>query len=412
MRSLPKSLVSLTLLSSLLVGGCSTMSDWFADEEELEIRRLAPIEQQFEPDIIWDRELGDGVEQYYSRLRPVVGYDLLFAANRQGLVQAMQPDTGKVVWKQDFATYSDEGWLSGLSRLWSDGTSAKIAGGLSLAYEKLFFGSEDGQVFALDAKSGEQKWRVSVRGEVLSTPVTDSGMVLVHIGSGVLVALDAESGEEKWSFEAEVPPLSLRGISAPAAANGGAIVGTASGKLVVNIIESGQTAWEQPIAAPSGATELERIVDIDSQPLILGGTIFVISYDGTLAAVELRSGRVIWKREYQSYRRLSMAGNRLIVVDSKSNVYALDRRNGVELWSQSSLRNRVLTAATEMGDYLVVGDKWGWLHWLNAEDGRLVSRLDLGDDDEDDSIYAAPVVSDGVLYAQTREGTLAAIRTP
>lgn len=410
LRKVFRPLLALTFLGGLT--GCATVSGWFTDEEELEIRRLDPIQAQFEPTTLWSTDLGNGIDGYFSRLRPAVGYDLVFAASRQGRVAAFSPQTGEEVWRQNFATYNDEGYLRTISNLWSDGISAKIAGGLSLAYETLYFGTEDGDVIALDAKTGELKWRVQVRGEVLAAPAIDEGIVVVNTGAGTLFALDANTGEQRWTYESEVPALSLRGIAAPAAGNGGAIVGTASGKLAINILNTGQTVWEQTIAAPSGATELDRIADIDSKPLMLGGIVYVVSFDGTLAAVDLRSGRVVWKREYKSYRRLSLEGNRLFVVDINGNVYALDRRNGVELWSHSSLKGRQITAAEPVGDYIVVGDNYGFLHWLTQEEGSMVARLNVGGDDEDEGIYAAPVAEGQVIYTQTRAGELVAIETP
>lgn len=403
---------ALALLTCLSLAGCSTISDWFTDDEELEVRRLKPIESQFTANQLWTHDFGSGVNHYYSRLRPAVGYGLVFAANRQGKVAAFEPESGKVVWQQNFATSSNDGYLSGISNLWSDGISAKIAGGLTVAYESVYLGTENGDVMALNAKSGEVVWRTTIRGEILAAPAVDEGVVLINTGAGVMFALDAQSGEQLWSYESEVPALSLRGISAPTAVNGGAIVGTATGKLAVNILGTGQTAWEQIIAAPSGATELDRIVDIDSRPLVIGGVIYVISYDGTLASVELRSGRVIWKREYKSYRRVTTSGNKLFVVDNNSNTFALDRRNGIELWSQRSLKGRVLTAGEPIGDYVVFGDNYGYLHWINQEDGKIVSRMDLGGDDEDEAIYSSPVASGDMLYTQTREGQVFAIKMP
>lgn len=403
---------ALLVFITLSMAGCSTISGWFTDDEELEIRTLKPIEAAFEPEELWSEDVGNGVENYYSLLRPTMGYDLLFAASRQGEITAFEPLTGKEVWSRDFATYPNDGYLSFISNLWSDGVSAKISGGLTVAYESVFFGTEDGDVYAIDAKTGETKWRVKIKGEVIAAPAVDEGVLVVNTGSGVLFALDTVSGEELWTYESDVPALSLRGISPPSAANGGALVGTATGKLAVVLLRSGQVAWEQTISAPSGATELDRIVDIDSQPLVLGGTIFTVSFDGTLAAVEMRTGRVIWKREYKSYRSISVSGNRLFVVDTNSHVYSLDRRNGVEQWSQNALNRRVLTAVEPVGEYLVAGDKYGFLHWFNQSDGKIVARMDIGGDDEDEAIYTTPVAKDNVIYTMTREGELVAIETP
>jgi outer membrane protein assembly factor BamB len=406
-----QSFLLLLLTFSVLLTSCTTISNFFYDEEELETRRLKPIEVQFTPTETWSVNLGDGIDKFYSKLKPAVAYDMVFAANRQGEVSAYDQATGKKIWSKDFAIYDEEGLASGISKLWSNGLSAKIAGGMSVAYETVFFGTENGEVVALDANTGEQKWRVTVKGEVLAAPAIDAGIVLVNTGSGYIFALNADDGEQVWSSESDVPPLSLRGVSSPAAVNGGAIIGTATGKLIVNIIETGQTAWEQVISSATGVTELERIVDIDSEPLVSGGNVYVISYDGTLASVELRTGRVIWKREYKSFRRMSLSGSTLYLVDVNSNVYALDSRNGVELWSQGALKQRLLTGVTPIGNYLVAGDKYGYLHWFDQADGKVVARLEVGGDDEDEGIYHAPVVDADIIYTQTRDGELVAIKT-
>ena len=403
-----KKLSALVLASSLL-SGCSTISGWFADEEEQEIRQLKPIEAAFQPTISWQSSVGNGVDNYYSRLHPALAYDKLFVASRDGEIKALEPQTGKRLWQVQLEQDRESGWFDWFNAQYP---SAKVAGGLVSAYDKVFVGTEDGYVYALQQDSGEQVWRANVKGEVLSTPAVDSGYVVVLTGSGLLLALDAESGEQKWSHETEVPPLSLRGLSAPVMVSGGVLSGTATGKLMVNVVDNGLVAWEQAVAAPTGATELERLADIDVTPLVVGGTVYVVSYDGTLAALELRSGRVVWKREYASYLSLAYAGNSLFVVDTNSVVYALDRRNGIELWSQSGLRERGLTAAATVGDYLVVGDQWGFMHWFSQQDGQIVARLDLGGDDEDEGIYTSPVVDGKVIYTQTRSGDVYAIETP
>ncbi|WP_420936133.1 outer membrane protein assembly factor BamB [Alteromonas sp. A081] len=401
--------ISMALAVSITLSGCSTISDWFADEEELEIRRLKPIDAKFSPVVEWERDIGDGVNHYFSRLKPVYAYDKLYAADRHGNVVAMEPATGNVIWEKNFATFRSEGMLSSVSNLWSSGESARI-GGIFAADRHLFIGTENGYVAALDAESGDLVWDATVPGEVLAAPAADDGILVVNTGAGSLFGFNTRTGEQLWRHEGDTPPLTLRGISGPIASNGGVIVGASTGKLQVNLIDTGVLAWETVISTPSGATELERIVDIDATPVLYGGTIYTVSYNGTLAAVELRSGRVIWKREYASFRNLNIDGNQIFVVDNASNVYALDRRNGVELWSQGTLKQRSLTAVTPVGEYVVVGDKWGFLHWIVKESGEIVARVDVGGDDEDDSIYAAPIVVEDAIIAVTRNGVVASVK--
>ncbi|MDC8832703.1 outer membrane protein assembly factor BamB [Alteromonas sp. chi3] len=390
------------------LSGCTTVTDWFADDDEIKIRRIPAIVNQVTPKVIWNYSIGDGVDEYFSRLQPAYADNTIYAAERHGKVVALEPDSGDVKWQRNFAIFRNESFFDGIANIWRSGTSAKISA-MAAGYDKVFVGSENGKLLALDGQTGETVWEASVAGEILAPPAMDEGILVVNTGAGVLFGFDAQTGEQLWRSETDVPPLSLRGISAPAASNGGTLIGTPTGKLQVNILTTGIPAWETAITAPSGATELERIIDVDSSPVLYGSTVYIVSYDGTLAALELRSGRILWKREYGSYRDLAVTSERIYVVDTRSNVFALDRRNGIEIWSQGGLRQRHLTAPVVMGEHVVVGDRWGLLHWLNTEDGTLAARYDLGGDDEDEAIYAAPIKVDDMIVTITRDGDIAAL---
>ncbi len=398
------------ILIVISLSGCTTISNWFADDEEIEIRTLPELTNQFESEVVWSENVGDGVDDYFSRLMPAVGYNKIFAASREGVIVAFDPETGDEIWEQEVSRKSRESNLFNLYGLFPDTISAKVSGGLLVAYNAIYFGTEDGVVYSLNHEDGSINWQTKVPSEVIAQPAADSGIIVVNTVAGTLIGLDSQSGEIKWQNESDVPPLTLRGISSPAAAAGGAIVGLANGRVRVNILDSGLTAWEAVVAKPTGATDLERIVDIDTKPLVFGGTVFVISYGGTLSAIELRSGNVIWNREYASFRNVSIAGNRLFVTDTNSNIYAIDRRNGVELWSNGQLRKRNLTTATPIGEYIAIGDKFGFLHYFTQDEGKYVSRIDIGDDDEDEGIYVEPVLLENNLIVQRRDGEVSFIK--
>lgn len=398
----------LTACTSIAESAKDSWEDIFGTEEEAAIMALDPIDQLFDARVAWKIQVGEGIGEHFSRLAPAVAYDKVFAASREGVIKAVDKSSGKVIWEKSYETWSDDGMLAGVKKLWQDGISAKISGGLTAAYNKLFVGTEDGYLYALNVDNGEQVWRANIGGEILAAPVTDENMVLVTTSSGKLFALDADTGEQNWQYESDVPALSLRGASSAATSGGGAITGTAGGKVAVILMENGQVAWEQMVATPTGATELDRMVDIDAQPKVVGGFLYVISYNGTLAALELRSGRVIWKREYGSYRQLAVEGNSIFVVDTKSHIYALDRRTGVELWSHTALDYRNVTAPVPLGSYVVVSDKYGYVHWLRQQDGKVVARKEL----DDSGFFSPSVVEDRNVILQSRDGQLFSIETP
>ncbi|MEZ8783140.1 outer membrane protein assembly factor BamB [Vibrio splendidus] len=361
-----------------LLAGC-------AGEEDTVIMAPVPIvNSEFTPSQEWSTSVGDGVGHYFSKLTPELAYDKVFVASREGMVKALDPETGKELWKVDLEKE----------------VLARLSGGLTAAYGKVFVGSENGEVIAMDESSGEELWRVSVNGEVLASPATESNMVIVHTSRGMLIALDQESGEQKWTISTEVPSLTLRGDSSPVAVSGGVFWGTANGRLAAAIVDRGQLIWQQPVGTPKGATEIDRLVDVDASPIVLGGTLYTVGINGQLIAIDLRSGKPIWKRNYSSAIDLASDGSRLFVVTDKDHVVAVDARSGTELWSTPLLENRLLTAPAIINGYVVVGDTEGYLHWLDRSSGEFVAQQLV-----DDSGFAvAPIEMPEGYLVTTRNG--------
>jgi outer membrane protein assembly factor BamB len=375
---------------ALILSGCSSLSsvgtsvsNLFADEDELEIRALSPIESKVAVNVAWQTQVGTGTGEFFSGLQPAFADNKIFVADRQGKVVALDT-AGKELWSTRLG--GSAGWFS-------SGISAKLSGGLNVGAGKVFVGTEDGRLVGLNSETGAIEFDTNVVGEILARPMIDSGMVFVNTSAGRLFALDIATGEQVWMHESDVPPLSLRGISTPTVTNGGVLVGTGTGKLQVNIMETGLIAWEATVTTPSGATELERIIDVDSQPILNNGIVYVVSFNGSLAAVELRSGRVVWQREYASYRDLALIGTKLVVTTNNGNVFGIDSRNGVELWSQSSLKGRALTAPSAYKGKVVVGDKFGAVHVIDINEGALLGRAMLND--KEDAKFNAPAVVAG-----------------
>ncbi len=378
------------------LAGCSSSED----EEDVELK-LPEIVNQFETQVKWQETVGDGVEHYFSRLSPAEHQNVVYMADRNGIVEALSLENGKTLWHTDVR--SDSSFWP-----WQDETSAKLSGGILQAYGKLYIGSEHGEVIALDRESGEVVWRKAVPGEALSRPAAGDGLVFVNLGSGKLLALHPDTGEERWRFEQEVPALTLRGLSSPTVANGGVLVGEESGKLAVLISDSGFTAWKADIAVPKGASEFERLVDVDTQPIVSGALVYTIAYNGNLAAVDIRSGNLVWKREYSSYREFAVDGQDIYVVDSDGVVYALDKNSGIERWSQPALRGWYLTGPAVAGGYIAVGDQEGNLHWLDRSSGQLVARHEF----DSSGIYIEPLVIGDTLLVVTRDGEVSAVKVP
>ncbi|HCN96109.1 MULTISPECIES: outer membrane protein assembly factor BamB [Leclercia] len=380
------------LLSVTLLSGCSLFS---GEEDVVTMSPLPTVENQFAPSTAWSTSVGDGIGDFYSNLHPASADGVVYAADRKGIVKAVNADDGKEVWSINLAEKS--GWLSR--------TPALLSGGVTVAGGHVYIGSEKAQVYALNASDGSIAWQTRVAGEALSRPVVSDGMVLVHTANGQLQALNEADGAVKWTVNLDMPALSLRGESAPATAFGAAIVGGDNGRVSAVLMQQGQMIWQQRISQATGPTEIDRLSDVDTTPVIVNGVVYALAYNGNLTAMDLRSGQVMWKRELGSVNDFVVDGNRIYLVDQNDRLLALSTEGGVTLWTQSDLLHRLLTAPALYNGSLVVGDSEGYMHWIDPSNGRFVAQEKV----DGSGFLTEPVVADGKLLIQAKDGTLYAI---
>ncbi|QYK02480.1 outer membrane protein assembly factor BamB [Shewanella psychrotolerans] len=395
MKSWCKTLLTCGLSIGLLSACASN------DIEEEPVSPLPEIEASVFPEVSWSANIGHGVGDYYSALRPAVRYGKLFVVDRYGQIIAFNEETGEQVWDTDISD-------SFRDRPLAKNHGARLAAGVTAARDKVFVGGESGFFAALNAETGEPIWDVVAGGELLSAPTVGEDVVVVSTSSGTLEAFNVDDGEKLWTYESKLPTLTLRGTGAAAYEAGGFFVGTADGKVAVIVKNNGQAAWEQPIYTPKGGNEFTRMADVDMKPLVSGENLYAVSYNGNLVSMELRSGRIVWSRKYSSFNELVSSGLSLFVVDDHSRIYSVDKRNGLENWSNIELGNRDLTSPAVFKDYLVVGDFEGYLHFIDRTNGKIVGRVEV----DSSGLFSQPLVIDDKIYVQTRGGKVARITLP
>ncbi|WP_435927408.1 outer membrane protein assembly factor BamB [Dryocola sp. BD613] len=382
-------LISLTLLS-----GCSLFS---GEEDVVKMSPLPAVENQFEPEKVWSTSVGDGIGDFYSNLHPAWQESNVYAADRHGTVKALSADDGKEIWSVD---------LSEKTGFFSRNRPALLSGGVTVAGAHVYVGSEKAQVFALNTSDGSIAWQSKAAGEVISRPVVSDGLVLVHTSNGQLQAMNETDGAVAWTVNLDIPALSLRGESAPAIAFGAAIVGGDNGRVSAVLMKQGQLIWQQRISQATGATEIDRLSDVDTTPVIVNGVVYALAYNGNLTALDLRSGQIMWKRELGSVNDFIVDANRIFLVDQNDRVMALNAEGGVTLWTQSDLLHRNLTSPVLYNGYLVVGDSEGYMHWINTDDGRFVAQQKM----DSSGFQSEPVVASDKLLIQAKDGTLYSIK--
>lgn len=380
------------LLASSLISGCSTVTDtvdnWMGDSKPSASApaKLQAFKAEVAPLAVWDHEIGDGSEGLISQHQPVRAGNRLYASAVDGTVRAVALPSGDTLWSRQL--------------------EQQLMSGVAVGKEQLYVGTDAGRLVALDRTNGSERWSVNLLSEILAPATEVEGkVVVVRTADGKLSALDTEEGKMLWSYEREVPVLTLRGTSSPVVSDGRVFAGLDSGEVVAVALEDGRELWIKSVTVPRGRTEIERMVDIDATPVVVGNALYVVGYQGNLVALDVETGDLLWKRKLSSLRAPSVQAKYLFVSDQAGAIWAFDRHDGSALWRQEGLKNRNPSSPLPDGRYLVVGDNQGVLHWLGIEDGRFAGRYQL----DSQPISAATLEYGEAVISYSESGKLSLI---
>jgi outer membrane protein assembly factor BamB len=244
-----------------------------------------------------------------------------------------------------------------------------------------------------------------VSSDVLSAPKVADGVVVVRTGNQRITGLNAKDGRRLWLYERATPTLIVRSHASVEIRNGLVYAGFAAGKLAAIGLKNGVVVWESSVSQPRGNTELERISDITSLPVVDAAQVCAVAFQGRLACFDAVQGGALWTRDIASDKGLALSGKTMYLTDTDSNVIALDKNSGATLWKNNQLLLRKATAVYPLDDFLLLGDFEGYLHALKSEDGSFVARLKT----DGSAIQISPVtLGDGALI-QTSDGELYSI---
>jgi len=374
------------LAMSIGLAGCGSVKNLFTSKKDEALKPAAL--KEFSPSVkvarLWTASAGKGEGRIGARQGPVVDGGRVYAAAVHGGVSAFDLKSG--------------------ARIWHFESKLPLSGGPGAGDGLVVAGSLEGDVVALDAATGAQKWTAQVTNEVIAAPAIGEGMVFVHSNDGRVTAFDEATGQRRWFWDHEMPPLTVRGNDAPVLGPGYVFVGNDDGTMVALATADGHQVWQQAVAEEEGRTELERMADVDGSPVLEGTTLYATSYKKQTVALDAPSGRPMWTHDAGGPGKTGVASDRVVVSGASGTVWGMDKASGSGLWQQDGLARRNVTGPAVQGDYAVVGDFDGYLHWLKLSDGAFAARTRMGKN----PLLSAPVVSDGILVAQDVDGHLSA----
>jgi outer membrane protein assembly factor BamB len=378
----------LLLVMSLCVflaacGGKSKDSDFFPEEE------AAPkpkVSNQTKLIRNWSVNVGANIGIGDAIISPALLGSSLYAASTNGSVDKIDADTGKRIWrtKLDNATVT---------------AGVGVGGGLVLV------ASDQGVVYALNQTDGSISWQIQLSTEILASPAIDNDVVVARTGDGKVYGIASYDGKILWTISRQLPRLTLRGDSKPLVYGGVVFAGFSDGTLAAVDAKNGRALWDFPISFPRGTSEIDRLSDIDTNPLLVGDFIYVSSYQEVTHALDIKQQKIAWSADVSSYHPLSYDAAHLYISDKSGVVHQLDRSKGSKLWSQDGLRLRSVSAPISVGPYVMVGDGDAGIYVMDKRTGSYVGRHKLGAN----NIVGEPIVDSDTIYFIDSNGSLQSV---
>ncbi|TCV87396.1 outer membrane protein assembly factor BamB [Sulfurirhabdus autotrophica] len=367
------------LIVLLLTSQLSGCASWFSGKDNSE--KPAPLVEFKQTAVLkplWRESAGSAGDYVFT---PANMKGSVYAASHDGYLSRYDADSGKQSWRVE--------------------TGKKLSGGVGAGDGMVFVGTGKGEVLSY-SDDGKLLWQSQLSSEVLSAPQTEDGVVVIRTGDGKIFGLDAKDGKRKWVYQRATPALTVRSNVGVVVTHGAVFAGFAGGKLVGLNLINGNVGWEATVALPKGATELERIADITSLPVVDTREVCAVAYQGRVACFETQSGNPIWARDISSIAGMAMDQRNVYISDDKGAVVALDKTSGSSVWKQDKLFARKLSAPVVRRGYVVVGDVEGYVHLMLIEDGSFAARAAT----DGSSIGSQPVALENGFVVQTRSGGL------
>lgn len=379
----------LALASALIVlslAGCQTVSNYwdkaFGSGPVQKPAPLVAIQPTATLRVVWQGSVGSADKNVYF---PAKDGSVVYAVGASGGVTGYEAASGAEAARFD--------------------AGQRVSGGVGAENGLVLLGTSKGEVLAFE-RTGKPLWKAQLSGEVLAPPQAREGTVVARAGGGRIYGLDAATGKQKWVYQRTTPALSVRTHAGVVIDRGAVFVGFPGGRLVGIALSNGNVGWEAVVSLPRGTTELERVADITSPPLLDGGRVCAVAYQGRLGCFDATRGALIWARDVSSVAGIAVDDRYLYVTDDKNAVLALDKTSGASIWRQDKLVGRNVSAPLAVGRYVAVGDLEGYVHLMSREDGSFAARIAT----DGSPIGAPPLALDrSTFLVQTRSGGVFAI---
>ncbi|GAB3049389.1 outer membrane protein assembly factor BamB [Acinetobacter apis] len=291
----------------------------------------------------------------------------------------------------------------GNQRLWSTRIAKKgsLSAGAVAGNGIVVVGNQKGELIALDQAKGTILWTNELSGSLITPSHIQLGRVITVTNDGNVYAHDAVSGQQLWTYRLPHVQLSLRGQATPVVLDPNTVLIATANAYVYGIdVVSGVPRLQRRVSVAEGRTDIQRINDIDGDPVMMGQFLVTTSYQGQVTVTDLQQQQVVWSDDASSNKRPEVTQDAVYITTTDGKIIAYGLLTGEKLWENDQLLHRNLSNPVLLGSDLVVGDYEGALSLLDSSTGKIVGRSATKGE-----VTSLRVVNNQ-LYVSTQKGAL------
>jgi outer membrane protein assembly factor BamB len=345
----------------------------------------------------WSAAIPGGPNKERLAAPPVIAGGKLFVVDGRGAVHAFDAKSGARVWMTDLDTSKRD-------------RVVQFGGGASVDDGRVYATNGRGDAAALDAATGKILWKVRPAGPLRGAPGFGLGNIYVQTQDNQIIALKADTGETVWTESATLETSGVFGVATPSVAQGTVVAGFSSGELSALRYENGRVVWQDQLSRTSISTSVSSISDIDASPVVDQGKVYAIGQGGRMVAMDLITGSRLWELSVGGISTPWLAGEWLFVVTDEAKLFCIARATGKVRWITELPRYRDRKSKNKpiawygpvlAGTRLLLVGSTGELINVASATGKIGAQVKAGK-----SFYLPPVVANNTLFLLDAKGRL------
>lgn len=376
---------------------------------------------------VWSKNVGKGSSRKGRVLAPpVIAGGRIYVMDADNTVRAFDAATSSEIWEHKVEVTLKGKTREGKAGIFERVTNPlsagdaggkdkeSVGGGVAVADGKVYITSGLGVIKAVDAQSGAQVWRKRLPTPMHSAPTVSGGRLFAVSDDNELFALNANTGDVLWTYQGIVESARMLTAPSPAVVDDVVIAPFASGELVALRVQNGGVLWQDALSSSGRLTPLSSLNDIASGPVVADGYVIASAQSGVMSAFDLRTGQRIWTQPAGTLGFPLIAGDFVYSVTTDAQVVCMSKVSGAVVWirqlqtfkNEEKRKSRIAWAGPIMaGDRLLTVSSRGEAVEINPYNGAVLRSFKVGD-----PIFVPPVIANQTVYIIDDKAKLTALR--